>query len=66
MHSWCTVQLSCKSSAASRLFEVLKESEGDLTHDDETGPKHCTAQSRDQIHLPSKKAKEIVRAAMPW
>lgn len=60
-----TVQ-SCKSSAVSRLSEVLKESEEDLTHDDETGPEHCAAQSRDQIHLPSKAALEIVRAAMPW
>lgn len=54
--SWRTIEFSCKSSAVSRLFEVLKDSEEDLTHDDETGPEHCTARSRDQIHLPSKGA----------
>lgn len=53
---WGTIEFSSKSSAVSRLFEVLKGSEEDLTHDDETGPEHCTAQSRDQIHLPSKGA----------
>lgn len=47
-----TQEFSSKSSAASRLFEVLKDSE----EDDETGPEHCTAQSRDQMHLPSKGA----------
>lgn len=55
-HSWCTMEFSSKSSAVSRLFEVLRDSEEDLTHDDETGPEHCTAQSRDQILLPSKGA----------
>lgn len=55
-YCWCIIEFISKSSAVSRLFEVLKDSEEDLTHDDETGPEHCTAQSRDQMHLPSKGA----------
>lgn len=49
-----------------KLFEVLKESEEDLTRDDETGPERCTAQSRDQIRLPSKEIWKTARAVMPW